>query len=393
MTRSIGSRDASRRTRAKDRLPAAPASANETIITAAGKSSIAAETIENSTINTGNQYPINLVLDKVVYERLREQDYLPMLYTTIAISLTTDVARRFFGGDGQWLGLAAGTAHYVFLVLAAVAVALTISSLLRPTHPIAKKAAVVGALRKRSRLKKTTVITVTAFGKSFSVKRTVVITGLAFSIAVGLRLSLPIFAHVYNERGIQLQYGEPPDLSGAREAYERAVRLTPGYAPAHYNLASVYEELHNEKAMEEYRLAINYDSRIYPAYNNLARLYLLRGKENDYESALTILSQASELSPQDENVRYSLNKNLGWANYELKHYPLAEIYLRKAISLRGENGAAAAHCLLAYVLKEQGKAGVGDEVFDCVSLAPGEKDVEGKWLSDAQEYMMRGGGK
>jgi len=77
----------------------------------------------------------------------------------------------------------------------------------------------------------------------------------------------------------------------------------------------------------------------------------------------------------------------------LKHYSLAEMYLRRAISLQSKQGGAAAHCLLAYVLKAQGKAEAADECFDCVSLAPGEKDIEAKWLSDAQECLMKGGSK
>jgi hypothetical protein len=72
---------------------------------------------------------------------------------------------------------------------------------------------------------------------------------------------------------------------------------------------------------------------------------------------------------------------------------MAEMYLRRAISLRNEQGGAAAHCLLAYVLKEQGMAGVADECFDCVSLAPGEKDVEPRWVSDARDCLMKGEGK
>jgi hypothetical protein len=103
------------------------------------------------------------------------------------------------------------------------------------------------------------------------------------------------------------------------------------------------------------------------------------------------LNQALDISPQDEGVQYSLNKNLGWANWKLKNYASSEMYLRRAISLQDEEGGAAAHCLLVYVLKELGKAGVEDECFYCVTLAPGEKDVEEKWTSDAQDYLIKGG--
>lgn len=300
--------------------------------------------------------------------------FLPWLFASIAVILTTDVLRRFLG-EG-WPDVAALVVESTFVILAVGATAITIVSMMAPTHPLVLRAG--GAVKLHAPHK---------------IQRAVILTGIALVIALGLRLSLPVVARYYNERGARFAYREPPDLSRARESYRQAVRLLPGYAQAHYNLAAVLEDLQPEKAMEEYRLAISYDSHIYPAYNNLARLHLLRGKGDDYESALTLLSQAGDLAPQDENMQYSLNKNLGWANYALRHYAMAEGYLRRAVALRGQQSGAAAHCLLAYVLKEQGKDGAADECFYCVSLAPGEKDVEARWVSDAQECMKKGGGK
>jgi tetratricopeptide (TPR) repeat protein len=306
----------------------------------------------------------------------RSEAFLSWLFVILTISLVTDILRRFLGNDGGWWDIGAVIAQSILIPSAILTAALIAASLMRPSHALIEKAA-----------------NLSLFNERHMARRAAIFTLITLLIAFGLLLSLPVFARYYNERGIGFQYDEPPDLSQARESYQRAVRLYPRYAQAHYNLATVYEDLQPEKAVEEYLLAIRYDSRIYPAYNNLARLYLLRGKENYYESALNILSQASDLAPQDENVQYSLNKNLGWTHYALKHYAMAEIYLRRAISLRNQQGGAAAHCLLAYVLREQGKAGVTDECFDCVSFAPGEKDVEPKWVSDAQDCLMKGEGK
>jgi tetratricopeptide (TPR) repeat protein len=296
---------------------------------------------------------------------------LPWLLAGLALSLTTDVLRRFLS-DG-WPDSAASIVQSVFLLLATGAAAIAIVSLVRPAQRLVVKAFGANAQPK--------------------IRRAVILTGIALVLALGLQLSLPVFARYYNERGAAFQYRERPDLTRARESYQQAVRLLPRYAQAHYNLATAQEDLQPERAIDEYRLAINYDSHIYPAYNNLARLYLLRGKDDDSESALNLLSQAGDLAPQDDNTQYSLNKNLGWASYALKHYAMGEIYLRRAVALSSPQTGAAAHCLLAYVLKEQGKAGVADECFYCVSLAPGENDVEAKWLSDAQECLKKGGSK
>jgi tetratricopeptide (TPR) repeat protein len=299
---------------------------------------------------------------------------LPWLLASLALSLATDMMRRFLG-DG-WPDSAALIVQSALIALAIGAAAIVTISMMRPRHPL--------------------VLKVTGSDDSYApqnVKRPIILTGIALVVALGLWLSRPVLARYYNERGVAFQYREQPDLSRARESYQRAVRLVPDYAQANYDLATVQEDLLPEKAIEEYRLAIGYDSHIYAAYNNLARLYILRGQGDDYESALKLLSQVEDLSPQDDNVQYSLNKNRGWANLALKHYAMAEVYLRKAIALRSQESGAAAHCLLAYVLKEQGKAGVADECFDCVSLAPGEKDVESRWVSDAQECLKKGGSR
>jgi tetratricopeptide (TPR) repeat protein len=300
--------------------------------------------------------------------------FLPWMFASVAISLTADVLRRFVGSDGGWPDIGASVIQSVLTAIATSAAALAATSLLRPANALVKKAG-----------------NLTVFVGPQQARRAAIVTGVALVPALALWLSLPALAHYYNERGARFQYCEQPDLSGARESYQQAVRLKPSYAQAHYNLATTEEDLQPERAIEEYLLAIKYDSHLYPAYNNLARLYLRRGKDMDYESALNILSRAVDLSPQDDIVRYSLNKNLGWANYALKRYALAEVYLRRAISLRREEGGAAAHCLLAYVLKAQGKAGVAEECFDCVRFAPGETDVEAGWLSNAQDCLIKEG--
>ena len=105
------------------------------------------------------------------------------------------------------------------------------------------------------------------------------------AIIVALRLSLSAFAREYNDYGVGLQ--RAGNITRARLAFERAVRLDPDAPGPHYNLASAQEEtLDYDAALGEYQRAIKLDERIYPAYNNLARLYILRRK--DFASALQL---------------------------------------------------------------------------------------------------------
>ena len=307
--------------------------------------------------------------DEPVDEPERRQSRLASLswlFAILAASLLAIALRRFFGGDGGWADVVSTIGQPILITLAIILAALVIISLILPTNPLVEKAARLLGLR-----------------TGMKPRTMAIITGTGLVIALGLWFSLPAFAHIYNERGYRhYQSGDP---ANARQSYERALRLEPGYAQAHYNLALVDEDLHDENAVNEYLLAIKYNSHMYPAYNNLARLYLLRGKDNDYSEALNILNQAWSLSPQDPGIQYSLNKNTGWADYALGDFQQAEDYLRRAISLR--NDGASAHCLLAWVLRDQDKPGVTQECFDCIRFAPGEKDVESKWVSDANKVL------
>ncbi len=292
------------------------------------------------------------------------------LFAAISAGLIIECVARFVSSEGDWLHTTSTALQFILAILAAILVAVAGTSLIQPNPPLVAKAVRLGTV------------------KSHRIKKAAMLAGIVLFIALGLWLWLPEFARFYYERGHE--YQTQGKLSPARESYQRALRLNPSYTEAHYNLATIYEDLHPQEAVKEYLLAIKYDSNLYPAYNNLARLYILQGSDKDYDSALQILNRALELSPSDERVQYSLYKNLGWVNYLLKNYEMAENCLRRAISLREQEDAAAAHCLLVYVLKEQNKPGVLDACKDCVRFAPGETDVEAKWVNYARELLMKG---
>jgi tetratricopeptide (TPR) repeat protein len=296
--------------------------------------------------------------------------FIPWLFATVSAGLIIEILTRFISEGGGWLNVTSKALQSVLAVFAIILAATAGLSVTRSGRSLVSNSAFLRLIK--------------AGGST----KVAIITGALFLIIIGLMYSLPIFARFYHERGFQ--YQTEGNLSMARKSYQRALSLMPGYAQAHYNLASVYEDLQPEEAIKEYLLAIENDSNIYPAYNNLARLYILRGKDKDYDSALQLLNRAVDLSPSDERVQYSLYKNLGWANYAVKNYGQAEIYLRKAVSLRESEGAAAAHCLLAYVLSEQGKPEAVQECEDCLRFAPGEMDVEPRWVNDAKECFSKG---
>ena len=210
------------------------------------------------------------------------------------------------------------------------------------------------------------------------------LTGLVLVFA--LVTSFPSIARYYNNRGFQLQ--QSGQIKAAIEDYQRAIRLNSGYAEAHYNLADAYEEIPNyDKAQEEYQRAIDADFMFYQAYNNLSRLYILRRR--DYGAALRLLDRAMNLKPQESSVRYSLHKNYGWADLELRNYLTAEQHLRLSIELEPDRGAA--RCLLAKVLEAEGRiAGVNPEWESCLSYS-GQSEVEPEWRNEALEHLSKKG--
>ena len=216
-------------------------------------------------------------------------------------------------------------------------------------------------------------------------KRWIILLAIAGMVLVlAIVKSLPSIARYLNNRGFELQ--QRGQIRAAIEDYHRAIRLNPSYAEAHYNLADAYEEIPDyDKALEEYQRAINDDFMFYHAYNNLSRLYILRRR--DYGAALRLLDRAMNLKPQEPSVQYSLHKNYGWANFELRQLGQAEQHLRFAVALDSERGAA--HCLLAKVLDAQRRATSALSEWEACAAYGSQSEVEPEWRNEAQERLRK----
>lgn len=207
----------------------------------------------------------------------------------------------------------------------------------------------------------------------------VLVLVLAFG---GLRLSLPTIAVWYNNRGVE--YHKLGQLPHAQASYNRAIKLNPDYFEAHYNTGVVFEDLLDySHARSEYRIAV--EGGLDAAFNNLARLYNL---DQDYGRAVPLLLSGLDLV-MDNEVRYDLLKNLGWARLGQACTTClieADDYLRAAIDLNSERPPA--HCLLAQVLEAQ--AGVTDALEEweqCLKLANARNVDEDIWINMARERL------
>jgi Tfp pilus assembly protein PilF len=217
-----------------------------------------------------------------------------------------------------------------------------------------------------------------------------IVTGL---LAVwGLWFWRPAISRYYNNKGTEALGGaerQKPQLAAARRYLERAVRLDPLNALAHYNLASVYEELfEEEKAAAEYQIA--FAAGIDLAYNNLGRMWVLRG---EYSKAASLLSKAlnrqeQTAKPIEQDTHYNLLKNLGWARVGQGRFSEARHLLEEAGQI-GPNHASA-HCLLGRILVNEGdSAKAASQWRKCLAWADPTNPDEDVWIGEAQSFLHK----
>lgn len=163
---------------------------------------------------------------------------------------------------------------------------------------------------------------------------------LAFVVTLILRLALPAVAVTCNNHGYALL--QTGDLTGAQQAFARAVAINPDYAAGYYNLADAYVEVgDNERAQSLYNQALALDRTLDLAYNGLGYVLVLQGKP---EQAIPVLYTGLSFA-QDNAARAALWINLGRAYLEARRYDEAEEALNRALALAPEE--AAAYCTLA----------------------------------------------
>lgn len=184
-------------------------------------------------------------------------------------------------------------------------------------------------------------------------------------------------------------YGVKNHLAGrlpkAQLGYKMALKLNPWSAAAHYNMGSAYEDEQNYvQAHDEYQKAI--EGGIVPAYNNQARLYILSGK---YDAAVALLRIGLPLAKdEDDRVKYSMLKNLGWSRLEQGYLEEAKINLQDAIQLKSDSSPA--YCVLAQVLERKGeKKDALGEWENCLRFGyQAQTPEEDKWERVAQQRLV-----
>lgn len=188
--------------------------------------------------------------------------------------------------------------------------------------------------------------------------------------------------------GLELNYQglanyQQGHLPAAEFYYKLALIFTPEMEGLQYNLGSLYEEQQVwDKARAAYQLELKHDFD--KAYNNLARLEILDG---NYTAALPLIETGLSLT-ENEQVKYNLLKNLGWAQLELSNYQQAQFNLQTAISL--DKNRASAYCLQAQVWEHLEQSSVALTAWqNCLEYANPDNFDEQRWVKLAPVDLLR----
>jgi len=205
-------------------------------------------------------------------------------------------------------------------------------------------------------------------------------------------LALPNISKHYSQQGQLAQ--DVGNLGTATQNYNLAISLNPDNTDAHYNLATLYEDIQVlDKARTEYLIAMQ--GNFPEAYNNLARLYL-QPPQPELNKATVLLNQGIKLADEQQSspeVRYSLYKNVGWARFQQEQYSAAKSALETAIAISNEADAkhitnlGSAHCLLAQTLEEQKQPGSIQAWQRCCQLGDSGNPDEAAWLLKARTRL------
>ncbi|HAX75827.1 MAG TPA: hypothetical protein DCY88_08315, partial [Cyanobacteria bacterium UBA11372] len=222
-----------------------------------------------------------------------------------------------------------------------------------------------------------------------------------------------------------------PQLARAENQYNRAIKLDPDNAKAHYKLGKIYQELQDfDNAVVQYKMAAK--SNINEAYDALIGLYLERQdygnadrwlrkvvpledyykteskisdkryqllerlsraylEQKKYSEAITWLNQGLKSAKNQPEKQYKMLKLLGWVRLK-QNRPEAIDPLERATKIYPLEPAA--HCLLAQALEQQQDTKRAKlEWEQCVEHASQDNPDEDRWFGLARQRLKELGNK
>ncbi len=306
--------------------------------------------------------------------------------------------------DWLWDALTLGTlalgASFMVSIISALSVgSLTVAATLSTIAQIGGLAIVSqGALTQRGQEKVRDFMTRFNIATRFQ-SEVMLITALLLLLTVYVTHNS--LADVYLENG-RAAYSQG-ELGDAELTFLRGLEIAPDNSTFNAELGRIYESLGVlNKAIEQYYL--NVQSGGIKGINDLGRTYINwvnpATRKNDpalAEAYLQLGLQRANAQPvPDQDLRYQLNRNLGWALLKQEKFIEAEQHLKTAITIDeaipgNQIGGGMAYCFLAYVYEQAGNAAAANEQWGrCVVKARPETIHEYRWFSEVRKGDIAG---
>jgi tetratricopeptide (TPR) repeat protein len=175
-------------------------------------------------------------------------------------------------------------------------------------------------------------------------------------ISLGFWRLKPIVYQAFYKLGITLLYKENSEPKEALNYFNLALWLQPNSLDIYYHRGWNYEKLDDfGNAKNDYEKSIKGGD--YAALNQLARLFIIEKIKGKSSNDAIILLEPILNNVKENDVKYAMLKNLGWAHSKQNSYNKAKYYLEKAIETDKiqpiERRRAAAYCLLAELLESK----------------------------------------
>jgi tetratricopeptide (TPR) repeat protein len=160
--------------------------------------------------------------------------------------------------------------------------------------------------------------------------------------------------------------------ASAQKNFEKALAIDPDYAAAWSDLGQVLvEQSKPTEARAAWEKAVQADPKYIKPYVQLTRLALAEKRTQD---AITIGGRAVAMNPLEFPELYFY---YAVANFNLKHYDVAEANARRAIDVDSDHEIPRAHLLLATLLVAKGdRAGAMEHFKKYLEISPKAADAK-----------------